>query len=274
MILILLFGCIYGEAYSLGLIQAAHLVGESRPILDIIKNREIYNELVANGFQLLKDNATIAIRDRIVSEMQMQTVAGSNPLNVAERLNTLFGNQNSSWERLARTEMALAAETAKTNEWTAWKIKMVEFVPAPDACPICLSLRGDYKIAECPTIPVHPRCRCSKRPAASEAKQAPANKSEIKSDTKESLFQPIINITVPEQKAPEVTVNNAAPQVTVNVPEQPATVVTIDNQVHVPENPAPVVNVENKISMPSPDRKVVIQRDSSGNMTGAEITEE
>lgn len=158
----------YGESYSLGLIQAAHLVGETRPILDIIKNREIYDELVANGFHLLKDNITRAIQDRIVAEMEAHTIAGTNPLNVAERLNKLFGDQNSSWERLARTEMAAAAERAKTDEWKAWKVEKVDFVPAPDACPICTALQGEYKIEECPVIPVHPRCRCSKRPAKSE----------------------------------------------------------------------------------------------------------
>ena len=158
----------YGESYSLGLIQAAQLVGESRPILDIIKNSEIYAELVQNGFQLVKDNATRAIQERIMAEMQAHTIAGSNPLNVAERLKKLFGDQNSSWERLARTEMALAAETAKSNEWAEWGVEKVDFVPAPDACPICLALRGEYKLSECPVIPVHPRCRCSKRPAKKE----------------------------------------------------------------------------------------------------------
>jgi hypothetical protein len=44
----------YGQSYSLGLIQAAHLIGKDRPILDLIKNREIYDELVRRGFDLVK----------------------------------------------------------------------------------------------------------------------------------------------------------------------------------------------------------------------------
>ena len=159
----------YGEAYSLGLIQAAAQAGGTRPILDIIKNSEIFDELMRNGFELVKDNLTRAIIDKIIPEMQAHVIAGSNPLSVAQRLNKLFGDQNSSWERLARTEMALAAETAKTNEWQQWGVKKVEFYPAPDACPICQALRGVYDLDKCPRIPVHPRCRCSKRPAASEA---------------------------------------------------------------------------------------------------------
>ena len=154
----------YGESYSLGLIQAAHLVGAERPLLDIIKNREIYDQLVRNGFQLVTDNVTKAVVNKIIPEMQAHVIAGTNPLNVAERLKKIFGDQNSSWERLARTEMALAAETAKSDEWKKRGIKMVSFVPAPDACPICLSLKGDYQLPACPVIPVHPRCRCSKTP--------------------------------------------------------------------------------------------------------------
>jgi SPP1 gp7 family putative phage head morphogenesis protein len=162
----------YGQAYSLGLIQAAHLVGQERPNLDLLKNQEIFDELVANGFGLLKDNTTRAILDKILPEMEAHTLAGSNPMVVASRLNKHFGDQNSSWERLARTEMALAAETAKTDEWAAYGVKMVEFYPAPDACPICQSLKGNYALKKCPQIPIHPRCRCTKRPAASETEQA------------------------------------------------------------------------------------------------------
>lgn len=159
----------YGESYSLGLIQAANMVGEARPILDIIKNKQIYDELVSNGFQLLKDNATRAIKDKVIAEMQSHTIAGTNPINVAERLKKLFGDQNSSWERLARTEMADAAEAAKDHEWKAFGLKKVDFLPSPDACPICLALAGTYELAKCPKITVHPYCRCSKRPAKTQA---------------------------------------------------------------------------------------------------------
>ena len=154
----------YAESYSLGLIQAARMAGRERPILDIIKNREIYDNLCTNGFKLLKDNVTQSIQDRVLTEMQAHVIAGSNPMAVANRINQVFGAQNSSWERLARTEMAGAAERAKTEEWQAEGVKRVEFVPAPDACPICISLAGNYDLAECPEIPVHPRCRCAKRP--------------------------------------------------------------------------------------------------------------
>jgi hypothetical protein len=160
----------YGQSYSLGLIQAAQLLGKERPILDILKNKEIFNELCRSGFALVKDNATRAITSRILPEMEAQMLAGTNPRHVAARLESLFEGQNSDWERLARTEMSMAAETAKLDEWAEWKVEMVEFTPAPDSCAECQALAGDYPIAECP-IPgadTHPRCLCSIRPAESE----------------------------------------------------------------------------------------------------------
>ena len=160
----------YAQSYSLGLIQAAKLLGKERPILDIIKNSETFGNLCAEGFTLVKNDATKMIVNRIMPEMEAQILAGTNPRHVAARLESLFRSQNSDWERLARTEMTMSAEKAKLDEWTQWKVKKVEFVPAPDACPVCLALAGEYDIDKCP-IPgrdTHPRDRCSIRPAKSE----------------------------------------------------------------------------------------------------------
>jgi hypothetical protein len=99
----------YGQSYSLGLIRAAMLIGKERPILDIIKNSEVYDELCANGFQLLKDDVTKMIVNRILPEMEAQMLAGTNPRHVACRLNDIFEAQNSDRERLARSEMSMAA---------------------------------------------------------------------------------------------------------------------------------------------------------------------
>lgn len=161
----------YGQAYSLGLLQAAYLLGERQPLLNLLKNSEVYDALCKQGFGLVKNSATAAIHDEIIAAMERHTLAGSNPLDVARDLERQFGDQNSDWERLARSEMSMAAETAKLDEWKEWGVKMVEFLPAPDACPICMSLAGDYPIASCPVAvrDTHPRCRCSTRPAASEA---------------------------------------------------------------------------------------------------------
>ncbi len=160
----------YAQAYSLGLIMAVDLIGESQPILDLVKNREIYEEMMQSGFELVKNRATKRLQEKILAEMEALALAGANPRHVADRLRKVFDDANSDWERLARSEMSMAAEKAKLAEWKEWGVQMVEFSPAPDACAQCMTLAGDYKIDECP-VPVqdtHPRCRCSIRPAASE----------------------------------------------------------------------------------------------------------
>ncbi len=160
----------YGQAYSLGLIQAAQAAGKENPLLSLIKNREIFETLTKEGFLLLKNKATKAIVGKILPEMQAHALSGSNPLEVGKRLEKLFGDKNSDWERLARSEMAMAAEQAKGDEWEAWDVETLEFSPAPDACPICKALAGEYPIKECP-LPVrdtHPRCRCARNLGAGE----------------------------------------------------------------------------------------------------------
>jgi SPP1 gp7 family putative phage head morphogenesis protein len=99
--------------------------------------------------------------------MEGHAIAGSNPRTVAARLRKLFDDANADWERLARSEIAMAGEKAKKEEWKAEEVEELEFVPNPDACPICLALAGTYPIDDCP-VPVedtHPNCRCATMPS-------------------------------------------------------------------------------------------------------------
>ena len=51
----------------------------------------------------------------------------------------------------------------KLNDWGKWGEKKIGFSPAPDACPICMVVKGVYLIGKSP-IPVldtHLECRCS-----------------------------------------------------------------------------------------------------------------
>ena len=142
-------------------------MGKEQPILNLIKNKEIYEKLIQTGFDLVKDNATMRIHGNIMAEMEAQMLAGTNPTHVAARLRKLFGDANSDWERLARSEMSMAAENAKIDEWGAWGVDVTDaiipvqdthprckcsnsvrdvngkfeivFRPAPDACPLCQS---------------------------------------------------------------------------------------------------------------------------------------
>lgn len=130
----------YMQSYSLGLIRAAELVGKSCPLLDVLRNSEIFDALVQTGFRYVKDEATLAIRDRVIPAMEAGMTNGDNPLDVARTLEQEFWNQNSSWERLARTEMNGSAQQAKFDEWSARDVDMTGFVNGPRK--------------------LHPRCRC------------------------------------------------------------------------------------------------------------------
>jgi|GEM_PF-3588872 hypothetical protein len=58
----------------------------------------------------------------------------------------------------------------RKNCWPGPWVNAMLFVPAPDACPLCMAMAKEYPIAKCP-IPVldtHLGCRCSYTPAHSE----------------------------------------------------------------------------------------------------------
>jgi hypothetical protein len=160
----------YGRAYSAGLIQAALMLGKDRPILDIIQNSQTLEKLYSEGFALVKNNSTKRIREKILPEMDAMVMVGSNPRHVAARLKKRFGQANADWNRLARTEMSIAGETAKVAEWKKQGVEtkgaviagrdthpfcrcantigiedgkqVIVFSPAPDACEICMALAG------------------------------------------------------------------------------------------------------------------------------------
>jgi hypothetical protein len=152
-----------GRAHALGILQAAEALGGDTPELDLMKNRAAFQELLDSGFQLVRDNATKFYQDEIKPAMQAGMERGSNLIDMAREMEAQFGDWNSNWERLVRSEVALAQETGKLNEWEEQGVETVHFSPAPGACEICMSLEGDYKISECP-VPMadtHPNCACA-----------------------------------------------------------------------------------------------------------------
>lgn len=159
-----------GRALSLGFLQAAEALGKERPLLDLIKNKEVYRDLVDSGFQLVRDKATRFHEDEIKAAMERGMANGVSPKELARELAGRFDGYNSDWERLTRSEVALAQETGKINEWGEQGVKRVKFSPAAGACTVCLALAGEYPIADCP-VPMadtHPRCTCAITLADSE----------------------------------------------------------------------------------------------------------
>ncbi len=159
-----------GQAHALGFLQAAQESGVGIPVLDLLHNEEVYKKLLNNGFDLVRNDATRFYQDEIKPALQTGMLRGANPREIASGLAKQFGAWNGNWERLVRSEVCLAQERGKRDEWKAEKIKRVHFSPASGACSICASLEGDYDIDDCP-VPVedtHPRCTCSVNLAQSE----------------------------------------------------------------------------------------------------------
>ncbi len=50
----------------------------------------------------------------------------------------------------------------RLKNWAAKGVKRVVFAPAPDCCPKCDALRGEYEIEKAPVIgrDTHKDCRC------------------------------------------------------------------------------------------------------------------
>lgn len=65
------------------------------------------------------------------------------------------------WQRLVRTEMAIAYGKATEERYTNAGISYVSLSVAIGACPVCISAKGTYQLGQQPTIPFHPNCRCS-----------------------------------------------------------------------------------------------------------------
>ena len=132
----------YGQAYTLGLVAAAEADAGAgaQPLLNLLKNREIYDKLVSAGFELVKNDATIALQDQIIAAMEQGMADGVSPIDVARTLRDKFGAANADWERLARTEMGGAAQKAKKEEWSARGVDVSHFINGP--------------------ADLHPRCKC------------------------------------------------------------------------------------------------------------------
>jgi len=70
-------------------------------------------------------------------------------------------------DRIVRTELARAQNEARVNTYEKNGITEVEFIPNPDACPICVDLAGVYPTSEGRgLIPgqTHPNCECTTQP--------------------------------------------------------------------------------------------------------------
>lgn len=126
-------------------------------------------ELQHQGMELVRAGTARELRDKILADLGSGAYDGMNPEVVAEQLRRKFGAAEYNWERLARSEIAMAQSRGKVEMYEREGIERVDYVTAGDerVSTICRQLEasGPYTIAAAP-IPVqdsHPNCRCTLR---------------------------------------------------------------------------------------------------------------
>lgn len=132
----------------------------------------VRTELRTRGGELIRNAFARAWQDRILGELASGAWDGMNPLTVAAALQRKFGAGEYDWERLVRSEMAIAQSRAKREIYTANGVQRYDYTTAGDdkVSEICqaLAAAGPYDIgssdAPIPVISSHPNCRCSIAP--------------------------------------------------------------------------------------------------------------
>lgn len=91
----------------------------------------------------------------------MNDPKGLSKTSASKYFNQLFNNSI----RLIRTESAGAVDEIVMNDFKRRKVKLIEWICEPGACSRCIAIQedGPYTLKDCPSIPVHANCRCSKR---------------------------------------------------------------------------------------------------------------
>lgn len=123
---------------------------------------------IANrGLDLVRNGTVRTLRNGIVAELTSGTLDGMNPVHVAQHLRQRFAAGEYNWERLARTEIAMAQAAGKLHHYRGAGIEQVDYVTAGDdrVSDICRSLEaaGPYALGSAP-VPgrdSHPNCRCT-----------------------------------------------------------------------------------------------------------------
>lgn len=129
-------------------------------------------QLRTRGGELVRSAFARAWNDRIMGELSSGAFDGMNPVTVAAALQRKFEAGEYDWERLVRSEMALAQSRAKREIYIANGVTRYDYTTAGDdrVSAICRSLAdgGPYDIGS-PDAPIpvessHPGCRCSLSP--------------------------------------------------------------------------------------------------------------
>lgn len=157
-------------AWLRGIENARDDLGEAAVDVGADARRAYRASIAARGMEMVRNVTARAYRRDIVQALLAGDYDGMNPKDVARKLRQRFGAHDYDWERLARSEIAMAQVDGKRAEFDAAGITRVDYLTAQDGrvSTICRNhaANGPYPIAVAP-VPVrdsHPGCRCTWRP--------------------------------------------------------------------------------------------------------------
>lgn len=160
------------EAFERGLVNAAEDLGID--VDEALRQSfdQVRDALLTRGGELIRSATGRAYRDRVIAELASGAYDGMNPIAVGKILRDRFGVGDYDWERLTRSEMAIAQSRGKVAQMQANGTEQYDYTTAEDAkvSRICreLAAAGPYRVgdpaAPVPVISSHPNCRCSLTP--------------------------------------------------------------------------------------------------------------
>lgn len=158
------------EAWVRGWINAAEEI-DAQPAVDQFRE-QVTRELVTRGGELIRSAVGRAYRERVIAALSSGEFDGMNPVTVAAQLQRRFDAGEYDWERLVRSEMAIAQSRGKLEQYRANGYEQYDYTTAGDdrVSDICLALAagGPYPVNDpaspIPVVSSHPNCRCSIAP--------------------------------------------------------------------------------------------------------------
>lgn len=138
------------------------------------QRQRIRSAYAQRGLELVRPGVGRTYQQPIVAALSAGEFDGQNPVNVAAALQQRFGNGDYNWERLARSEVAMAQSDGKLDLLRQQGVTEYDYETAGDSrvSRICRELAdaGPYKVgdvgAPVPVRDSHPNCRCTLLPRA------------------------------------------------------------------------------------------------------------
>lgn len=130
-------------------------------------NNKYLQAAIKDGTKRVKTKLAQDYRDGVLSWLRIMAREGHNPLYIARWLHNEYEGKAWYWNRLARSESALALNAGYDSWSNEANVLYDEWSAAGDACLICAAFNGQvWKRGEGPepVSATHPHCRCIRVP--------------------------------------------------------------------------------------------------------------